>query len=63
MENQQLHHEMIGGWGIIIAESPKPSVFDTFAHPPGLWIPIGCLLVIMVVILVKYRGRRRNRMA
>ena len=62
-ENQQLHHEMIGGWGIIIAESPKPSVFDTFAHPPGLWIPIGCLLVIMVVILVKYRGMRRNRMA
>ena len=62
-ENQQLHHEMIGGWEIIIAESPKPSVFDTFAHPPGLWIPIGCLLVIMVVILVKYRGRRRNRMA
>ena len=62
-ENQQLHHEMIGGWGIIIAESPKPSVFDTFAHPPGLWIPIGCLLVIMVAILVKYRGMRRNRTA
>jgi hypothetical protein len=61
--NQQLHHEMIGGWGIIIAESPKPSLFDIFAHPQGLWIPIGCLLVIMVVILVKYRGRRRNRMA
>jgi hypothetical protein len=61
--NQQLHHEMVGGWEIIIAESQKPSVFDTFAHPPGLWIPIGCLLVIMVVILVKYRGRRRNRMA
>lgn len=61
--NQQLHREMIGGWEIIIAESQKPSVFDTFAHPPGLWIPIACLLVIMVVILVKYRGRRRNGMA
>lgn len=62
-ENQQLHRKRINGWGIIIAESPKPSVFDTFAHPPGLWIPIGCLLVIIVVILVKYRGMRRNRMA
>ena len=58
-ENQQLHHEMIGGWEIIIAESLKPSVFDTSAHLPGLWIPIGCLLVIIVVILVKYRGRKK----
>ena len=62
-ENQQLHRKIINGWEIIVAESPKPSVFDTFAHPPGLWIPIGCLLLIMVAILVKYRGRRRNRMA
>lgn len=62
-ENQQLHRKMINGWEIIVAESPRPTVFDTFAHLPGLWIPIGCLLIIMVVILVKYRGMRKNRMA
>ncbi|MEA2076372.1 MAG: hypothetical protein U9O85_11745 [Euryarchaeota archaeon] len=62
-ENQQLHRKMINGWEIIVAESPRPTVFDTFAHPPGLWIPIGCLIIIMIVILVKYRGMRKNRMA
>ncbi|HJH25198.1 MAG TPA: hypothetical protein C5S37_13715 [Methanophagales archaeon] len=60
-ENQQLHHEMIGGWGIIIAESPKPSVFDTFAHPPGLWIPIGCLLACLLACNNGWNPRKISR--
>jgi hypothetical protein len=56
-ENQQLHGRMIDGWMIIVAESPKPSVFETLTHPPCLWILAGCLIVIVVWILVTYRGR------
>jgi hypothetical protein len=56
-ENQQLHGTMIDGWMIIVAESPKPSVLETLTHPPCVWILAGCLIVIVVWILVTYRGR------
>ncbi len=56
-ENQQLHGTMIDGWKIIVAESPKPSVLETLTHPPCVWILAGCLIVIVVWVLVTYRGR------
>jgi|GEM_PF-4351577 len=28
----------------IVAESPKPSVFETFTHPPCVWILAGVCL-------------------
>jgi hypothetical protein len=55
-ENQQLHGTMIDGWKFVVAESPKPSVFETLTHPPCVWI-LACLCVIVVWILVTYRGR------
>ena len=59
-ENQQLHSTMIDGWEIIVAESPKPSVFETLTHPLCVWILVGSLFVILALILVKYRGGRRD---
>ena len=59
-ENQRLHHEMIDGWEIIVAESPKPSVIETLTHPPCIWIIAASLFAIFAVILVKCRGRRKG---
>ena len=59
-ENQQLHHTMIDGWEIIVAESPKPSVFETLTHPPSVWILAASLFAIFAVVLVKYRRWRRG---
>ena len=34
--------------------------FDIFAHP-GLWFLFGCLFVILVVFLIEYYGRKKDR--
>ncbi len=34
--------------------------FDIFAHP-GLWFLFGCLFVILVIFLIEYFGRRKER--
>jgi len=34
--------------------------FDIFAHP-GLWFLFGCLFVILVVFLIEYLGRKKDR--
>jgi DNA-binding transcriptional ArsR family regulator len=34
--------------------------FDIFAHP-GLWFLVGCLFVILVIFLIEYFGRRKER--
>ncbi|MBN1762526.1 MAG: helix-turn-helix transcriptional regulator [Methanomicrobia archaeon] len=36
--------------------------FDFFAHP-GLWFLFGCLFVILVMVLLDYRGRKRHKRA
>ena len=64
-ENERLHHEMIDGWEIIVAESPEPSLCDTFYDiftntTILLWILAGCVFLSLVVVFVKYRGRRRG---
>lgn len=60
-ENQQLHGTMIDGWEIIVAESPKPSVFETLTHPPCVWILAGCLFVIVILVLVTYHKKEEAR--
>jgi DNA-binding transcriptional ArsR family regulator len=41
--------------------SPVPTLgFDVFAHP-GLWFLFGALFIILVVFLVEYLGRRKER--
>jgi hypothetical protein len=41
--------------------SPVPTLgFDIFAHP-GLWFLFGALFVILVVFLIEYLGRRKER--
>ena len=51
------------------APSPTPlpgeplgavSGFDFFAHP-GLWFLLGCLFIILVVLLVEYLSRKKER--
>ncbi|HJH27345.1 MAG TPA: ArsR family transcriptional regulator [Methanophagales archaeon] len=34
--------------------------FDVFAHP-GLWFLFGCLFVILVVFIIEYLGRKKER--
>ncbi len=34
--------------------------FDIFAHP-GLWFLFGCLFVILVVFIIEYLGRKKER--
>ncbi len=34
--------------------------FNIFAHP-GLWFLLGCLFVLLVVVLINYYGRRRQK--
>jgi DNA-binding transcriptional ArsR family regulator len=34
--------------------------FDFFAHP-GLWFLLGCLFIILVVLLVEYLGKKKER--
>ncbi|MGB2728637.1 MAG: winged helix-turn-helix domain-containing protein [Halobacteriota archaeon] len=34
--------------------------FDIFAHP-GLWFLFGCLFLILVVFLIEYLGRKKER--
>ena len=34
--------------------------FDIFSHP-GLWFLFGCLFVILVVFLIEYYGRKKDR--
>jgi len=51
-----------------IVPSPMPAPkgigldfgFDIFAHP-GLWFLFGCLFVILVVFLIEYFGRKKER--
>ena len=57
-ENQQLHGTKIDGWTIIVAESSKPSVFETLTHLPCVWILTGCLFVIVILVLVTYHKKR-----
>ncbi|MBN1455692.1 MAG: hypothetical protein JW945_05545 [Methanomicrobia archaeon] len=63
-KNQQLHHTRIDGWEIIVATSYEPSLSDTFhdilTNTPILWILAGCVLISLVVVFVKYRGRRKG---
>jgi hypothetical protein len=51
-ENQQLHHEMIGGWEIIVTKSYEPSLSDTFydifTNTPILWILAGCVFIYII---------------
>jgi hypothetical protein len=61
-ENQQLHHEMIGEWEIIVAESPKPPLMDTIGRVAGF---IGVVAVIAFVLILIYKkfwkGYRESR--
>jgi len=63
-ENQQLHHTRIDGWEIIVAKSYEPSISDTFydilTNTPILWILAGCVFISLVIVFVKYRGRRKG---
>jgi hypothetical protein len=63
-ENQQLHHTRIDGWEIIVAKSYEPSLSDTFydilTNTPILWILAGCVFLSLVIVFVKYRGRRKG---
>jgi len=63
-ENQQLHHTMIDGWEIIVAKSYEPSLSDTFfailTNTPIVWILAGCVFISLVIVFVKYRGRRKE---
>ncbi|HIH36952.1 MAG TPA: hypothetical protein HA232_03485 [Methanocellales archaeon] len=60
-ENERLHHEMIDGWEIIVAESFEPSIYDTFydifTNTPLSWILAGCVFLSLVIVFVKYRRR------
>jgi hypothetical protein len=56
-ENQQLHHEMIGGWEIIVAESPKPPLMDTIGR---VVLCTGVVAVIAFVLLLIYKKVRRG---
>jgi|LGVF01.1.fsa_nt_gb cytochrome c2 len=54
-ENQRLHHEMIGGWEIIVAESPKPPLTIGIVA-----LSIGVVAVIAFVLLLIYKKFRKS---
>jgi hypothetical protein len=62
-ENQQLHHTRIDGWEIIVTTGYEPSLSDSFydilTNTPILWILAGCVFISLVIVFVKYRGRRK----
>ena len=63
-ENEQLHHEIIDGWEIIVATCYEPTISDTFydifTNTPILWILTGCVFISLVIVFVKYRRRRKS---
>ena len=59
-ENQQLHHEMIGGWEIIIAESPKPPLMDTIGRVAGFIAVVAVIAFILILIYKKFQEGYRE---
>lgn len=59
-ENQQLHHEMIGGWEIIVAESPKPPLMDTIGRVAGFIAVVAVIALILILIYKKFQEGYRE---
>jgi len=57
-ENQQLHHEMIGGWEIIIAEDQKPPL--TIGRVAGFIGVVAVIAFILILIYKKFRKSNRE---
>ena len=59
-ENQQLHHEMIGGWEIIVAESPEPPLMDTIGRVAGFIAVVAVIAFILILIYKKFQEGYRE---
>nr|QNO52003.1 hypothetical protein HGMICNAC_00005 [Methanosarcinales archaeon ANME-1 ERB6] len=58
--NQQLHREMIGGWEIIVAESPKPPLMDTIGRIAGFIAVAAVIAFILILIYKKFQEGYRE---